>query len=75
MDATGGVGHSHAIRRVGLTTCFRGMVCGALVNRQAGLSAAVKPAGQYTTDKGLTAAPAHRGTGATGMSASRCAVC
>ncbi len=45
------------------------------MNRQAGLSAAVKSTGQYTADKSLAAAPAHGGAGATGMSAGRCAVC
>lgn len=58
-----------------LATCFRGMVCGALVNRQTGLSGAIKSTGQYTADKSLTAAPAHRGAGATGLSAGRRVVC
>lgn len=48
--ATGGVGHSHAIGGVGLTACFGGVVCGALVDRQAGLSAAIEAAGQDTAD-------------------------
>lgn len=52
-----------------LAACFGGMVCGALVNRQAGLPAAIKSTGQYTADKSLTATPAHGGAGATGMSA------
>lgn len=73
-DPAGGVGHRHAIRRVRLTACFRGVVCGALIYRQAGLSAAIKPTGQYTADKSLTATPAHGGTRATGMSAGRGAV-
>ncbi len=74
-DATRWVGHSHAIRRVRLAACFGGMVCGALVNGQAGLSAAIKSTGQYTTDKSLTATPAHGGAGATGMSIGGRAVC
>lgn len=74
-NATGGVAHGHAIRRVRLAARFRGMVCGALVNRQTGLSAAIKSTGQYAADKSLAAAPAHRGTGATGMSGAGRVVC
>lgn len=74
-DAASRVGHSHAIGRSRLTARFRGMVCRALVNRKARLPGAIKSTGQYTTDKSLTATPAHRGTGATGLSAAWHAIC
>lgn len=41
-NATGGVGQGQAIGRVRVASRFGGLVCGALVNRQAGLPAAVK---------------------------------
>ena len=44
-NATGGVGDGHAISRVRLAAHLRRMVCGALVNGQAGLPAAIKSTG------------------------------
>lgn len=67
--------HSYAVRRSRVTDRFGGMVCGALVNGEAGLPGAIKSTGENTTDKSLTATPAHGGTGATGLPAARHAVC
>lgn len=74
-NATRGVGQGQAVGRVGVASRFGGLVCGALVNRQARLPAAVKSARQYAADKRLAAAPAHGGAGATGRSVGGGAVC
>lgn len=72
---TCGVGYSHAVRWVRFASSFGGVVCGALVDRQAGLPAAVESTREHAADKSLAAAPAHGGAGAAGMSVAGGAVC